>query len=253
MFDFSGKWVLITGATKGIGLATSECFAEARANLILVSRSEDDLAELRHHIQAKGEIEIFRADLALSTDREKLVEFCQEKFDQLDVLINNVGSNIRKPNLEFSEADVFQLFQTNTLSAWKLCTSLHSMLRKGRGAVVNVSSVASFRFVSTSTAAYAMSKAALNEMTSYFATEWGKDGIRVNTVSPWYIKTPLVEAVLSDRDKERKILNHTPLQRVGEPVEVAKAILFLASADASFITGVNLPVDGGFSNLGMFN
>jgi Tropinone reductase 1 len=90
-------------------------------------------------------------------------------------------------------------------------------------------------------------------MTSYFATEWGKDGIRVNAVSPWYIKTPLVEAVLSDRDKEKKILNHTPLQRVGEPVEVAKAILFLASDDASYITGVNLPVDGGFSYLGMIS
>jgi Tropinone reductase 1 len=156
MFDFSGKWVLITGATKGIGRATSECFAEAGANLILVSRNIDDLAALRHRIQANGEIEIYQVDLAQSTDREKLVEFCQEKLDQLDVLVNNVGSNIRKPNLEFSEADVIKLFQTNTISAWKLCTSLHSMLRKGGGAVVNVSSVASFRFVFTSTAAYAM-------------------------------------------------------------------------------------------------
>lgn len=249
---FTDKWVLLTGATKGIGRATAVKFAESGANLILVSRSENDLAELRHQIRGKGQIEIFQADLSESVGRESLVQFCKQKLPKLDVLVNNVGANIRKQTLDFSEEEVLKLYQTNCLSAWKLCTGLHELLRRGGGgAVVNISSVASFRFVGTSTAAYTMSKAAMNEMTSFFATEWGREGIRVNAVSPWYIKTPLVEAVLADRENERKILNHTPLQRIGDPDEVAATILFLASDKASYITGVNMPVDGGFSNLGM--
>ena len=117
--------------------------------------------------------------------------------------------------------------------------------------MINVSSTASQRVVRTSTAAYAMSKAAIDQLTKFFAVEWGPDDIRVNAVLPWYTATPLVESVLSDPMKKENILSRTPLNRICLPEEVARMIAFLSMPAASYISGVCVPVDGGFSALGL--
>ncbi|MEL7171092.1 MAG: SDR family oxidoreductase, partial [Bacteroidota bacterium] len=107
------------------------------------------------------------------------------------------------------------------------------------------------RILATSTAAYAMTKGAMDQLTDFLAVEWGPDGIRVNAVHPWYIRTPLAEQVLQDDAKRAKIIGATPLERVGEPEEVARAVAFLAMPAASYITGAHLVVDGAFSKLGL--
>jgi Tropinone reductase 1 len=116
---------------------------------------------------------------------------------------------------------------------------------------VNVSSIASRTIVRTSTAAYAMTKAALDAMTDFLAVEWGPDGIRVNAVHPWYIRTPLAEAVLADESRRRRILEATPLGRIGEPEDVARVIAFLAMPASAHVSGAHVPVDGAFERVGI--
>ena len=117
--------------------------------------------------------------------------------------------------------------------------------------VVNLSSVSAGRATLMSSAAYGMTKAAIDQLTRFLACEWGAHGIRVNSVLPSYVRTPLTEAVLGNPAKLGRILDHTPLKRVGEPADVARAVAFLCLPAASWITGVQLPVDGGFMALGM--
>ena len=130
--------------------------------------------------------------------------------------------------------------------AWDLSRALHPRLAaSGRGAIVNVGSVAGQVSVGTG-AVYAMSKAAIEHLTRYLAVEWARDGIRVNAVAPWYIRTPLVEPILGDPATLARVLAVTPMGRVGEPHEAAAAIVFLCLPAASFVTGQVLAADGGF-------
>ncbi len=252
MKSLEGKWALITGATKGIGRATAETFAREGANLILVARDQDQLFQLSQKLSELVTASYIAADIGSELGREEIISFCNSNLEHLDILVNNVGTNIRKPSLEFSNDELQNLININITGAWSLCRELHPLMSQSASpSIVNVSSVASQRYVGTSTAAYSMTKAAIDQMTRFFSVEWAPLGFRVNAVNPWYIRTPLVDEVLKDRSKEKKILDFTPLGRVGEPHEVAEAICFLASDKASFINGVVLPVDGGFSNLGM--
>lgn len=167
--------------------------------------------------------------------------------DRLDLLVHNVGTNVRGPTEGYAHYD--HVMDTNAKPAFELARRLLPALRRGQDpAVVFVSSVAAQRVVRTSSAAYAMSKGAVEALTRFLAVEWGPEGVRVNAVAPWYVATPLVAEVLADPVKRAKILERTPLGRVGQPEDVAEAVLFLASA--RWVTGVVLPVDGGFSALG---
>ena len=122
---------------------------------------------------------------------------------------------------------------------------------KIHGSIINISSVSSEKIIRTSTAAYAMTKAALDQMTRFLAVEWGPDQIRVNAIQPWYIDTDLVASVLNDPQKKENIINKTPLGRVGQADEVASLASFLAMSQSSYITGTTIPVDGGFHSLGL--
>ena len=245
-----GRVALITGASRGIGRAVAdELAARGASHLLLVARGGAGLATAVAQLRAGGaQATAVVADVATTEGRQAIVAAVQA-VGRLDVLVNNAGTNIRKPSLAYSAAEIAHLFDVNLLAAFELTRALHGNLAAARGCVVNVASVAGITSTGTG-GVYAMAKAALLHATRYLAVEWGPAGIRVNAVAPWYVHTPLVEPVLADPDYRARVLARTPLGRLGEPRDVAAAVAFLSLPAAGWITGQCLAVDGGFTGVG---
>ncbi len=231
-WSLENKTALVTGATAGIGLAVAEELTRFGAKVIRVARKNADID----------------ADMSRAEDRRRMIE----SLDQLDILVNNAGTNIRKKAVEYSDDEYKRIRELNMDSVFDVCRLAHPLLSvSGDASVVNIASVASFRHLGTGIP-YAMTKAAIAHMTRGLAAEWARDGIRVNAVAPWYIRTPLAQPVLDDPERLAKVLAATPMGRVGEPEEVASVVAFLCMPAASYVTGECVTIDGGFSVAGIF-
>ncbi len=240
-WDLKGKRALITGGTRGIGAATVDEFLALGAEVAILSRN----------LAKRAGVITINADLSILADRARAAKELTTHWDRLDVLVNNAGMNIRKTWAEITDAERDLVMNTNALGPMDLTKQLLPLLRKGVNAsVVNVASVAGMVDVGSG-ATYALSKAALLQFTRSLAVEWAPMHIRVNSVAPWYIRTPLTEPVLSQPERMQKILSRTPMHRVGTTEEIAAAITFLAMDKSSFITGQCIVADGGFLALGM--
>ncbi len=252
-WSLKGKKAVVTGATKGIGKAVVEELISWGAEVFIVARNKEMVQQqLDEYQQQNAPVLGIAADASTEAGRELILNAINGSWKELDILINNVGSNIRKPTLETTADDLRKIMQINVESAFELSKGLYPLLKKAEApSIVNVASIASQRAIKVTTAIYSMSKAAMEQMTNYLAVEWGKEGIRVNSVHPWYIETPLTKVVLEDEEKRKMITGQTPLGRVGTPEEVAKPVVFLASPAASYLNGVNLQIDGGFSKAGI--
>ena len=253
-WTLDNKRALVTGATKGIGQAVADELCALGATVLVVARDADgvngavaDLAA-RH---AAGRVFGIAADVTHEDGRRAVLDKANDALGGLDILVNNVGTNIRKPSLDYSADDYAFLLQTNLTSAWEMCRAAHPLLSASgdNASIVNVGSVAGSVSVHSG-APYAMTKAALDQLTRYLAVEWAPNNIRVNCVAPWYTYTPLANAVLSRPEFEAGVLARTPLGRVAVPEDISGAVAFLCLPCARHITGQVLSVDGGFTAFG---
>lgn len=245
-----GLRALISGGSSGIGLATAREFASLGADLLLAARDIERLETARSSLEADYpgcKVDIISADLASEEGRQSVVE---ATGGSLQILINNCGMNIRKRMSELSLEEYRRVQKVNLETSFELSRLLYPALRDGSpAAVVNNASVAGTTHLRTG-APYGMSKAAMIQMTRNLAVEWAQEGIRVNAIAPWYIRTPLADQVLKDPAYRKEVLERTPMGRIGEVEECARAIAFLCMPAAAYITGQCLAVDGGFSVYG---
>lgn len=235
-----GKLALVTGGSKGIGRAIVDELVAEGATVIACAR---DTAPLQN---AGPRVVPICADVSTTEGRARLLEAVESTGGVLDILVNNVGTNIRKATTEYSDEEFDCLMATNLHSAFHLSRQCFARwLRGSKGCIVNISSISGVTSDGTGVV-YAMSKAALDMMTRYCAVEWGADGVRVNSVAPWFIKTALTEPILKGRFNDR-VLARTPMRRVGTVAEVARVAVFLCTPGAGYVTGQVLCVDGGFT------
>jgi len=246
-WNLKGKTAVVTGGSKGIGKAIVKEFTELGANVIFVARTEKNIKLLINELSEQGyKAEGIIADLSSKTGCTDLVSELNSKIDKLDILVHNVGTNIRKKIHEFSDEEYEFLFNTNLHSSVSLSKELFPLLKKSNQAnIVNVSSVAGLTHIRTGLM-YGMTKAAMIQFTKNLAVEWAKHNIRVNSIAPWYIKTPLVEKLLDDEKYYSEIMLRTPMKKVGKPEDVAAAAAFLCMPASAYITGECISVDGGF-------
>jgi NAD(P)-dependent dehydrogenase (short-subunit alcohol dehydrogenase family) len=247
-FDLSDKVALVTGAGKGLGRACALALANAGANIGLGLRDANSAEDLEHEIKAMGR-KVIRLQMDVSSLEEinKSVDLVVKEFGKLDILVNNVGVAPDNPAEKVTEEDFDYTINLNLKGNFFTSQAAgKQMIKQGSGRIINMSSQAGFIALDDESI-YCMTKAGINHLTKNLASEWAKYNINVNAVAPTFIETSGTEPWLKDEDFRQGVLDRIPLGRIGKPMEVAGAVVFLASDAASLITGDIMLIDGGWT------
>jgi NAD(P)-dependent dehydrogenase (short-subunit alcohol dehydrogenase family) len=229
---FAGKTALVTGATQGIGAAVANRLAALGARTVAAGL-RSDAGELNPGIDARI------ADVSQAGDVDAMLR----GLDELDIVVNCAG--IIRRGAEHDPAVFEQVLAVNLTGTMRVCTAARDRLARRRGCIVNTASMLSF-FGGSLVPAYAASKGGVAQLTKSLALAYAADGIRVNAVAPGWIATPLTQALQDDPQRSGPILSRTPLGRWGTPADVADVVAFLCAPASAFMTGVIMPVDGGY-------
>jgi NAD(P)-dependent dehydrogenase (short-subunit alcohol dehydrogenase family) len=250
LFDLSGKVAIVTGSSRGIGLAIAERYAEAGAKVVISSRKQESLDEVATQMKEKGYNDVLpiAAHNGQKDALQNLVAQTVEQFGGLDILVNNAATNPHFGSLLDSDDGMWEkTIQVNIMGNFWLCqAAVPHMKARGRGRIINVASVNGLR-PGTFQGIYSMTKAAVISLTKTLAMELASDNILVNAIAPGLVKTYFAQAIWSNDDLMAGVQARTPMQRIGEPDEIAGVAVFLASAAANFVTGQTYVADGGIT------
>ncbi len=248
-----GRTALVTGASRGIGEAVALALARAGARLVLVARGEEGLRRVCARVEAAGvECSVLPLDVADREGAARAVAEWTEVAGPVEILVNNAGTNVRRRAEEYALGEWDRLVEVNLTAAFHWSRLVFPGMReRGFGRIVNVSSVAALTAL-PSGAPYAAAKAGLVALTRNLAREWGRHGVTVNAVAPWYVRTDLTEPVLSDPAFLARVLAATPAGRLGTPQDAAALVAFLCTPAAGWVNGACVPLDGGFTAGGAF-
>jgi NAD(P)-dependent dehydrogenase (short-subunit alcohol dehydrogenase family) len=247
-FRLDGKVALITGSARGLGRAAALALAHAGADIALGLRDIKSGEEVAEQIREMGRNVIkLQMDVGHVSQINDAVAKTVEAYDKIDILVNNVGIAPPNPAEEVTESDFDETIRLNLKGNFFTAQAVgRVMIKQKRGVIINMSSQAGFITLDDESI-YCTTKAAINHLTRNLASEWAKYHIRVNAVAPTFIETPGTEPWLSNPEFRQNVLDRIPLGRIGKPMEVAGAVVFLASDAASLITGEVMLIDGGWT------
>lgn len=245
--DLTDRTAVVIGATSGLGKAIAIGLAEAGADVVPTGRRVKLAREVSREVEARD-----RRSLAVGTDVtdessiRSLADTVIEKFGKVDILVNAAGRTVRRPTLEVSDAEWNEILDTNLTGMLRACRIFgRHMIERRYGRIINIGSLTSVVAL-YEVAAYGASKAGVAALTKSLAVEWAPFGVCVNAILPGVFRTALNEGLLDGTDRGRELLARTPMEKFGQPEDVAGAAILLASESARFVTGHLLAVDGGF-------
>jgi NAD(P)-dependent dehydrogenase (short-subunit alcohol dehydrogenase family) len=249
LFDLTGKVAIVTGSSRGIGLAIAAALAEHGCKIVISSRKQDACDEVAHAINAQhgeGRAIAVQANISSKDDLQNLVDETRRAFGRIDVLVCNAASNPYYGPMAGISDDQFRKILDNNVIAnhWLISMVAPEMLEREDGSIIIVSSIGGLTS-STMIGAYNISKAADFQLARNLAAEFGPKGVRVNCIAPGLVKTDFARALWENPDTLKAVTRSTPLRRIGEPHEIAGAAVYLASPASTFMTGQTMIVDGG--------
>ncbi len=242
MGKLTGKVAIVTGGASGIGEGMVDLFSSEGATVIAADINEDALAKASEKENVHG----MKLDVSSDEAWATFAKDVKEKFGQIDILVNNAGISSEKPYTEIGKGDWDFMMAINGFGSFAGMKHVAPiMVDQGQGSIVNISSYTAQ--IGQGFNHYSASKGAVRALSKAAATQFGRQGVRVNALFPGIIETPMTQALSTSKDLLDQLVQATPLQRLGQPRDIANAALFLASDDSSYITGAEIVIDGGFS------
>lgn len=245
MTRLDGQVAIVTGGGQGIGRGVALCLARAGAHVVVADAAQDRLAQAVAEVEAVGVQSLgMQVDVTKAASVDGMVSATLARFGKIDILVNNAGVVVVKPIHEQTEADWDRVLDVNLKGVFLCCHRVvREMVAQKSGSIVNIASIAAFHYT-VPHVPYAASKAGVVAITRDLAYEVARHGVRVNAIAPGPIETPMMSAALTQAQKDA-YAKGIPLSRLGQPRDIGNAAVFLASDEASFITGATLPVSGG--------